>query len=42
MILGETETEFRLGIKSQFGDTSLAQVTPFQAYSLFFKQKVSV
>ena len=36
MILGEKETEFMLGIKSQFGDMSLAQVTPFQAYCLFF------
>lgn len=41
-MMGETETEFRLSVKSQFGDTSLAKVTPFQAYSLFFKQKVSV
>ena len=34
--LGEVETAFRLGIKSQFSDVGSAQVTPFEACCLIF------
>ena len=33
---GETESATRLGIKFQFDDVGLAQVTPFAACCLFF------
>ena len=34
--LGEAESAVRLGIKSQFGDVGLAQMTPFGACYRFF------
>lgn len=34
--LAEAETTVRLGIKSQFCDVGLAEVTPFGAYFFFF------
>ena len=35
-LLPEAETAIRLGIKSQFGDIDLAQVTPFRTCCLLF------
>ena len=41
LLLGEVETIIKIGIKSWFGDSGLAQVTPFWACSLFFNRTMN-